>query len=113
MEHRWLKAWPVWAPKTFDADRPTSEYVREWAELTPNRIALSFYGRDISYSEFNRQIDRAAWGLLDLGLKKGDRVAVHMENCPQFAIAYFAAQRAGGVTVPVNPMFKAPDSSTS
>lgn len=109
MEHRWYKAWPVWAPKALDVDKPTSEYVREWARLTPNRIALTFYGRDISYEELNRLIDKTAWGLVKLGTKKGDRVAIHMENCPQFAIAYFAAQRAGGVSVPVNPMFKGPE----
>jgi acyl-CoA synthetase (AMP-forming)/AMP-acid ligase II len=51
-------------------------------------------------------IDRAACGLSDLGVKKGDRVALHMENCPQFVIAYFGTQRAGGIVVPVNPMFK-------
>ena len=51
-------------------------------------------------------IDRLAWGLAGLGTKKGDRVAIHMENCPQFVISYFAVQRAGGVVVAVNPMFK-------
>jgi acyl-CoA synthetase (AMP-forming)/AMP-acid ligase II len=109
MEHRWYKVWPIWAPKTLEVDRPTSEYIREWARLTPGRIALTFYGRDVTYRELNGLIDRTAWGLVDLGIKKGDRVAVHMENCPQFVIAYFAAQRAGGVTVPVNPMFKGPE----
>jgi acyl-CoA synthetase (AMP-forming)/AMP-acid ligase II len=106
MERRWYKVWPVWIPKNFEVEQPTSEYIREWATYTPDKIALSFYGRDIPYREFNSLIDRTAWGLVDLGVKKGDRVAIHMENCPQFVISYFAAQRAGGVVVPVNPMFK-------
>ncbi len=106
MERRWYKVWPAWVPKTLTVEKPTSEYIREWAEITPENKALSFYGRDISYQELNDSIDRAAWGLLDLGVKKGDRVAIHMENCPQFVIAYFAVQRAGAVVVPVNPMFK-------
>lgn len=106
MERRWYKVWPIWVPKSLEVERPISEYIREWAKLTPNRIALSFYGRDISYKELNGMIDRVAWSLVDLGVKKGDRVAVHMENCPQFVIAYFAAQRSGGVSLPVNPMFK-------
>jgi acyl-CoA synthetase (AMP-forming)/AMP-acid ligase II len=106
MERRWYKAWPLWAPKTIEVDKPVSEYIRDWAGLTPDGIALSFYGRDITYSELNEMIDRAGWGLVGLGVKKGDRVAIHMENCPQFVIAYFAVQRAGGVVVAVNPMFK-------
>jgi long-chain acyl-CoA synthetase len=106
MERRWYKAWPVWVPKTFTVEKPTSEYLREWATITPNKIALSYYGRDITYDELNRITDRLAWGLVDLGVKKGDRIAVHMENCPQFVIAYFGAHRAGATVVPVNPMFK-------
>ena len=106
MERRWHKVWPPWVPKTFTVEKPTSEYIREWATLTPDKIALSFYGRDITYDELNRAIDRTAWGLVDLGVKKGDRVALHMENCPQFVIAYFGAHRAGAAVVPVNPMFK-------
>jgi acyl-CoA synthetase (AMP-forming)/AMP-acid ligase II len=106
MERRWHKVWPVWVPKTLEVEKPTSEYVREWGKYTPDRAALTFYGRDITYAELNRMIDRLAWGLVELGVEKGDRVAIHAENCPQFVISYFAAQRAGGVAVAVNPMFK-------
>lgn len=106
MERRWYKVWPMWVPKTLEVEKPTSEYIREWAELTPDRIALSFYGRDVSYRELNNMIDRAAWGLVGLGVERGDRVAIHMENCPQFVIAYFAIQRAGAAAVAANPMFK-------
>jgi long-chain acyl-CoA synthetase len=106
MERRWHKVWPMWVPKDFDVERPTSEYIRGWATLTPEKVAVSFYGRDMTYKELDRMIDKLAWGLIGLGVKKGDRVAIHMENCPQFVMAYFAAQRAGGTVVPVNPMFK-------
>ena len=106
MEKRWYKVWPMWVPKHFEVEKPASEYIREWATVTPEKIALSFYGRDMTYSELDKMLDRAACGLVDLGVKKGDRVAIHMENCPQFVIAYFGVQRAGGIVVPVNPMFK-------
>jgi len=96
----------MWVPKNFEVEKPTSEYIREWSNYTPEKTALSFYGKDITYGELNSLIDRTAWGLVGLGVKKGDRVAIHMENCPQFVIGYFAAQRAGAVVVPVNPMFK-------
>jgi acyl-CoA synthetase (AMP-forming)/AMP-acid ligase II len=106
MSNRWDKVWPVWMPKRLDVQKPTSEYVREWAERTPDKHALIFFGRNISYRELNNMIDRLANGLIGLGMKKGDRVAIQMDNCPQFPIAYFAAQRAGGIAVPLNPMFK-------
>jgi long-chain acyl-CoA synthetase len=107
VEPRWYKVWPVWAPKELDVEKPPSEYLREWADYTPDRIALSFYGKDITYSELNNMIDSLAWSLVRLGVAKGDRVAIQMENCPQFVISYFAALRAGGVVVAVNPMLKA------
>jgi long-chain acyl-CoA synthetase len=106
MERRWVKAWPPWVPKVIEPEKPTSETIRDWASLRPERTALSFYGRDISYRELDETIDRLAAGLIHLGVQKGDRVALYMENCPQFVMSYFAIHRAGGVVVPLNPMFK-------
>ena len=106
MERKWVKAWPPWVPKAVEPEKPTSETIRDWAALRPERVALSFYGRDISYQELDETIDRLAAGLIHLGVRKGDRVALYMENCPQFVISYFAIHRAGGVVVPLNPMFK-------
>ncbi len=100
------KQWPMWIPKKVEVDRPVSEYIREWADFTPNKIAISFYGLDITYAELNRLIDKAANGLIALGVKRGDHVGVMMDNSPQFAIAYFGAMRAGAAVVGVNPMFK-------
>ncbi len=106
MEKRWYRVWPPWVQKNLVVEKPISEYLREWSQMTPERIALSFYGRDITYQELNERVDQFAWGLVNLGVQKGDRVALYMENCPQFVISYFAIHRAGGVVVPLNPMFK-------
>ncbi|WP_028322105.1 AMP-binding protein [Desulfatiglans anilini] len=106
MENLSQKVWPPLVPKILQVEKPVSEYLREWAEFSPDRIALRFYGRDISYAELNESIDRFAQGLLALGLEKGDRVALFMQNCPQFVITYFGILRAGGVVVCLNPMFK-------
>lgn len=106
MEKRWYKVWPMWVPKQIEVEKPVCEYVREWADRTPEATAMNFYGRLFTYRELNGLIDRMANGLIGLGLKKGDRVAIHMDNCPQFVVAYFGALRAGGVAVPLNPMFK-------
>lgn len=106
MEKRWYKVWPNWLPKSFEVDSPLSKYLKDWATMTPERVALSFYSRDITYKELDEMANRFAWGLIDIGIKKGDRVALYMENCPQFVISYFGIHRAGGVVVPLNPMFK-------
>lgn len=45
MERRWYKVWPMWVPKSLEVDKPASEYIREWATVTPERIAVSFYGQ--------------------------------------------------------------------
>ena len=72
----------------------------------PDNIAISYYGTEITYRELNHQIDKFASGLLNLGLQKGDRVALYMQNCPQFAISFIGTLQAGGVVVSLNPMFK-------
>ncbi len=71
-----------------------------------NRLAIQYYGRGISYGELDEQSDRLATALVDFGLKKGDRVSLFLENCPQFVIAYYAVLKAGGIVVAANPMFK-------
>lgn len=106
MKKRWYKVWPQGVPKSFEVTKPVSEFIREWSKKAPRKAALSFYGKDIAYQEINEAIDRFAWGLVNLGVKKGDRVALHMQNCPQFVIAFFGILRAGGVVVALNPMFK-------
>ena len=98
--------WPPLVRKTFEVEKPVTEYFRDWAVYHPESIALRFYGHDTTYGELNESIDRFANGLVRLGLKKGDRVALYMQNCPQFVISFFGILRAGGIVVSLNPMFK-------
>jgi acyl-CoA synthetase (AMP-forming)/AMP-acid ligase II len=60
----------------------------------------------MTYAELNEAVDRFANGLIARGIRKGDRVALFMQNCPQFVIGFFGILRAGGVVVSLNPMFK-------
>ena len=84
-----------------------------WANLEvsalryPARAAYRFLGRAISYAELKAQAEALAGWLQAQGVAKGDRVAVFMQNCPQFVIAVHAVLRADAVVVPVNPMNKA------
>lgn len=71
----------------------------------PQRTAVAFYGRDISYRELREASDRLAAALAGLGVKKGDRVALYLLNSPQFIIAYFAALKCGAVVTPISPVY--------
>jgi len=106
MECRWDKVWPHWCPKVLNINKTISEYVNEWSKLRPDSIALSFYGRDITYRQLDSLINKLANAFVYLGTQPGDRIGLFMQNCPQFVIAYCAIQRAGGIAVPLNPMFK-------
>jgi long-chain acyl-CoA synthetase len=69
--------------------------------------ALEFFGRRTSYTELGDQIDRAAEGLRQLGVRPGDRVALILPNCPQHVVAFYAALRVGAVVVEHNPLYTA------
>jgi fatty-acyl-CoA synthase len=73
----------------------------------PDKAALVFFGRTFSYAEVLQKAERLAACLHGLGVKKGDRVVLCMQNCPQLVIAHFAILRANAVVVPVNPMNRA------
>src|SRR5947208_1155643 len=71
----------------------------------PNRTALEFYGRRISYRQLNTLTDRFAQALVSLGVRKGERVALMLPNCPQAVIGYFGALKAGAWVVATNPLY--------
>jgi acyl-CoA synthetase (AMP-forming)/AMP-acid ligase II len=103
---RWHSVWDPRVPKVFKPEKSLPEYVRDSAIAAPGRIALSFYGQDVTYKELDEATSRFASGLAEIGVRKGDRVALLMQNCPQFVISYLGVLRAGGTVVSLNPMFK-------
>ncbi|MEO8576407.1 MAG: long-chain fatty acid--CoA ligase [Gemmatimonadales bacterium] len=86
-------------------DKTLLDYLRETAATWPDRPALLFKGATTSYAELERRSDRFASGLISLGVKRGDRVAVALPNCPQFLIAELGAWKAGAIVCPVNPTY--------
>ena len=107
MEKIWLKSWPDDIPQQLDVpDKPLHEFLRDNAAGNPEKVAINYYGRKISFGQLDDLSDRFAAALNDWGLKKGDRLSLYLENCPQFVIAYFGTLKAGGVVVAANPMFK-------
>jgi fatty-acyl-CoA synthase len=77
------------------------------ARRYPAKPAVVFFGRVHPYAEVQRQAERLAARLAALGVGKGDRVMLDMQNCPQLLVAHFAILRANAVVVPVNPMNRA------
>ncbi|HWI12919.1 MAG TPA: acyl-CoA ligase (AMP-forming), exosortase A system-associated [Burkholderiales bacterium] len=82
------------------------ELLLDGAERTPDAAALRYDGECVEYGALSQQVNRAASGLVDLGVRRGDRVAVYMEKRFETVIALFAAAAAGAVFVPVNPLLK-------
>ncbi len=73
----------------------------------PDKAALVFFDRVLTYREWHDQAERLAAHLRQQGVRDGDRVLLLMQNCPQWAVAHFAILRANAVVVPVNPMNRA------
>ena len=77
------------------------------ARRYPDKPALVFFGAHLGYAALLQQAERLAAWLGHLGVQRGDRVLLNMQNCPQLVIAHFAILRANAVVVPVNPMNRA------
>src|SRR5437660_7726005 len=106
MERPWLRQYEAGVPATLSyPDILLPQFVIDSARRYPNRTALEFYGRRISYRQLNTLTDRFAQALVRLGVRKGERVALMLPNCPQAVIAYFGALKAGAWVVATNPLY--------
>jgi long-chain acyl-CoA synthetase len=84
-----------------------SRMLERTVERCPDRTALIYFGTRISYRRLLEQVNRCAAGLQALGVRKGDRVALMMSNCPQFIISYFGVLKAGGIVTATSSMYTA------
>lgn len=102
------KFWPRRLPKSI-----TLPSTSLWDNLAisarryPDKAALVFFGRTLTYRELMEGAERVAAYLAALGVQRGDRVVLCMQNCPQLVMAHFGILRANAVVVPVNPMNRA------
>lgn len=101
-----LTFWPLGLPQHLALPRTSLYYNLEVSAIRyPDSVAIAYYGNDITYAALRGEVDTLAGYLQSsLGVAKGDRVALFMQNSPQFVIAFYAILRAGGVVVPVNTM---------
>jgi long-chain acyl-CoA synthetase len=79
--------------------------LRSQAKRFGSKALIEFNGKTLSYEELNDKTDRLAKAFQDLGIRKGDRVAIMSQNCLEVVESYFAVWKTGAWTVPVNPMF--------
>ena len=84
-------------------------WVTRWSVLHPHKTALIFEDQAYSYGWLNRRALACARWLYDLGVEKGDRVALLLDNCPQFLELYLACARLGAIFVPLNFRLAAPE----
>jgi fatty-acyl-CoA synthase len=100
--------WPPGVPKSLSVPRTSLYYNLEVsARRYPDKAAIVYYGSSLSYQALEREVVALAGYLQQrCDVKRGDRVLLYAQNCPQFIVGYYAILRADGVVVPVNPMNK-------
>ncbi len=104
----WLAHYDAGVPATLSAlSGPDASRLRlaEAARERPDAPALLFKGATVTYRELERLSDAFAAALIALGVKRGDRVALLLPNCPQFFIAEFGAWKIGAIVAPLNPIY--------
>ncbi|MEM4647661.1 MAG: long-chain fatty acid--CoA ligase [Candidatus Nezhaarchaeales archaeon] len=82
------------------------ELVEKAAQKWPNRASFIFFGRKMSFKEVSVLFNKFATALADLGVKKGDVVALYLPNCPQFVIAYYGALKIGATITAISPLYR-------
>jgi long-chain acyl-CoA synthetase len=104
----WLEHYESHVPEHIDYPKVTlPQALEETARKNPDYVNIIYKDRKITYKEFMEAVNRLANALQGLGVKKGDRVAIHLPNCPQFNISYSAILKIGGIVVPCNPVYTA------
>jgi long-chain acyl-CoA synthetase len=106
-DYPWFRNYDAGVPHTLAPypDKTLLDVVAETARQRPGHTMMWFKGNVITYARFQTYVEDVARALAGLGVKKGDRVALLMPNIPQMIICQVAVWKAGGVAVPVNPLF--------
>jgi long-chain acyl-CoA synthetase len=106
-EKRWFRFWPSDVPKNIEYPViPLNEVLEKTATEHPEKTAIAYFEREITYGELDLLSDQFAAALAKLGVKKGDRVAIFLPNIPQFVIAYFGILKAGDILTAISPLHR-------
>jgi long-chain acyl-CoA synthetase len=85
--------------------RTILDYLADLVRTRPDAPALFFKGATLTYRQLDRESDACASALLELGVARGDRVALLLPNCPQFFVAELGAWKIGAIVAPLNPIY--------
>ena len=106
---QWANSYPAtvdWSAAI--SPRPLYEILDDAARDYPRNIFIDFLGKTFTYADIANRVSRAAKGLQELGVRKGDRVGLLLPNCPAYVVLYFAALKTGATIVNFNPLYAAP-----
>ncbi|TFE27534.1 AMP-binding protein [Cohnella luojiensis] len=102
----WLSVYPKEVPPTYPYPKTNlADFLIQSAANYPNHTALNFMGKEMKYSELLEGAYRFAHVIRKLGIRRGDRVAIMLPNCPQLVIAYYGTLLSGAVVVMTNPLY--------
>ncbi|RHW33424.1 long-chain fatty acid--CoA ligase [Lysinibacillus yapensis] len=105
-EKVWLSQYPKEIPHSLTYENePVQSFLTRSFEKFPNKTAIHFLGREVTYKELYESSLKFANYLKRLGVERGDRVAIMLPNCPQSVIAYYGTLYAGGIVVQTNPLY--------
>jgi long-chain acyl-CoA synthetase len=106
MSKPWLKYYPESGPHEINAlETSVPDVFDKMADRYSSKVALIFYGKKIHYGKLKELTNRFAAALDDLGVSKGDTVALYLLNCPQYVIAYLGALKVGAKITPISPVY--------
>jgi acyl-CoA synthetase (AMP-forming)/AMP-acid ligase II len=88
-----------------------NDVLKRQIKIQPDKTFLFFKDDEISYSTFGKRVNSVASALKKEGVKKGERVALFLNNCPEFLYSWFAIARLGAIMVPINVAFKEREAS--
>ncbi len=107
MEERfWHRNYDPKVPASLEYPKvPLQRFLDDAAAKFPDRVAITFLGKPITYGRLLQSCNAFARGLMELGVRKGDRVALYLPNVPHIVIGYYGAFKAGAICVPTNPLY--------
>ena len=104
---RWLSLYPKDYPHDLTPEAVTPlDHLRSTVKLHGQNPAIYYFDRIISYRELDQMSDAFACALKDFGIGRRDRVAIYLQNIPQFIISQLGIWKMGGIVVPLNPMYR-------
>ncbi|MGH3320106.1 MAG: AMP-binding protein [Streptosporangiaceae bacterium] len=104
----WVRFYPDGVPTELEVPViPLTHLLDDAAANFPRHRAVAFFGRTLTYRQLRHSVDRFAVALRRLGVRKGDRVALVLPNCPQQVIAFYGSLRLGAIVVQHNPLYTA------